>query len=80
MLMYILIEYNDNHLKTSRILWQYYRDVPVLAINGDITDFTETDATTESFNIKEKLTVQIEDNGTKNVEVIVPLIVKLLLI
>ena len=25
--MYTLIEYNDNHSKTSGSLWQYYRDV-----------------------------------------------------
>ena len=28
MLIYILIEYSDNYLKTSKLLWQYYRDVP----------------------------------------------------
>ena len=26
--MYNLIEYNDNYLKTSRSLWQYYIDGP----------------------------------------------------
>ena len=28
--MYNLIEYNSNYSKTSRSLWQYYRDEPVL--------------------------------------------------
>ena len=26
--MYNLIEYSDNYAKTSRSLWQYYRDEP----------------------------------------------------
>ena len=26
--MYNLIEYSDNYLKTSRSLWQYFRDDP----------------------------------------------------
>ena len=36
--MYNLIEYSDNFLKTSGILWQYYKDEPALANNGDLTD------------------------------------------
>ena len=28
MLMYSLIEYSDNYSKTSRSLWQYYKDDP----------------------------------------------------
>ena len=55
--MYNLIEYSDNYSKTSRILWQYCRDVP--AVNddgGEITDFTEGNATTDLFNVKVKLT------------------------
>ena len=33
MIMYNLVEYGDNYLKTSGSLWQYYRDNP----NGNIT-------------------------------------------
>ena len=29
--MYNLIEYSDNYSKTSKSLWQYYKDKPVLA-------------------------------------------------
>ena len=36
--MYNLIEYRDNFSKTSGILWQYYKDEPALAKNGDLTD------------------------------------------
>ena len=44
--MYNLIEYSDNYLKRSGILWQFYRNVP------DLGNFTEANATTESFNLK----------------------------
>ena len=40
--MYNLIEYSDNYLKTSRSLWEYYRDEPF--INNDeniITDYPD---------------------------------------
>ena len=39
---------------------------------GAVTDFTEANVT-DSFSLKEKLTGQTGDNGTKNVEIIVPL-------
>ena len=38
MLMYNLIEYNDNFSKTSGSLWQYHRDEPALNDNGNIID------------------------------------------
>ena len=34
--MYNLIEYSANYSKTSRSLWQYYRDEPALTIAGAI--------------------------------------------
>ena len=43
--MYNLIEYNNNYSKTSRRLWQYYRDEP----NDNIAD-------SESFKSKVKIT------------------------
>ena len=52
--VYNLIEYSDNYSKTSRSLWQYYRDKP--AVNtGNITEFNTNDATTDSFKPKEKI-------------------------
>ena len=71
--MYNLIEYNDKYSKTSGILWQYCRDVPALNDDGEFTDFTEANATTEPFNHKVKLIGQTGNNGTKNVEIMVPL-------
>ena len=50
--MYNLIEYSDNYSKTSRILWQYCRHAPSLVNNGNITDFNEGNADTNSFTVK----------------------------
>ena len=68
--MYNLIKYSDNYSKTSGILWQYCRDELALANNG-ITDFNANNADTNSLKIKEK-TDQTGNNGTKNVEIMVP--------
>ena len=68
-----LIEYSDNYLKTSGILWQYCRDVPTVDNNGAFADFTEANSNNESFNLKEKLTGLTGNNSTKNVEITVTL-------
>ena len=39
MSMYSLIGYSDNYSKTSGSLWQYYRDVPAIDNDGNITNF-----------------------------------------
>ena len=39
MLMYNLIEYNNNYSKTSGSLWQYCKDIPAVNSNGHIVDF-----------------------------------------
>ena len=70
--MYILIEYSDNYAKTSGSLWQYCKDIPPLDNNNVITFFTEANRT-DSFNFKAKITGQTGDNGTKDVEIMVPL-------
>ena len=70
--MYNLIEYSDNYAKTTGSLWQYCKDIPALNANDEITDFTGGN-TTDSFNFKAKVTGQTEDNGTKDVEIMVPL-------
>ena len=58
-----LIEYSDNYSKTSRSLWQYYKDDP----NDNLTD-------SESFKSKVKITGNTPAAGnTKDVEIIVPL-------
>ena len=49
-----LVENSDNYLKASGSLWQYCRDEPTLANNGDITDSNEGNVSS-SFNFKEKI-------------------------
>ena len=60
-------------LITFEILWQCCRLEPVLAADNAITDFNVDNATTDTFKIKEKITGKTENNGTKNVEIMVPL-------
>ena len=55
----------------SGILWQYQRDEPALDDNNTFTDFNAANATTNSFIIKEKITGQISNYDTKNVEILV---------
>ena len=71
--MYNSIEYSDNYSKSSVVLWQYCRDLPAVNDDDAITNFTEANATTDSFSVKEKLTDQTGNNGTKNIEIMVPL-------
>ena len=61
--MYNLIEYSDSYAKTSRSLWQYYRDEP----NENLAD-------SESFKSTIKITEKIPNNGNEeDVEIMVPL-------
>ena len=61
--MYNLTEYNDNYLKTSASLWQYYKDEP---------DDNWKDS--ETFKSKVKIIEDTPaDDNTKDVEIIVPL-------
>ena len=70
--VYNLIEYSDNYAKTSGSLWQYCKDIPPVNNNNAIVDFTGANLT-NSFNFKTKMTGQTGDDGTKNVEIMVPL-------
>ena len=70
--MYDLIEYSNKYSKISGILWKYCRDVLAVDNDGEGTDFTEVNVT-DLFNLKEKITGETGDSGTKNVEVMVPL-------
>ena len=70
--MYNLIEFSNNYSKTAGSLWQYYKDIP--AVNNDNAAVNITDNNlTDSFNFKVKMTGQTGDDGTKNVEIMVPL-------
>ena len=53
-------------------MWQYCKDIPAVDNNNAIVDFTN-DNLTDSFNFKVKMTGQTGNNGTKNVEIMVPL-------
>ena len=67
-----LIEYSNNYLKTSRSLWAYCKDIPVVDNNNAIVNFAENNLT-NLFNIEVKMTGQTGDDGTKNVEMMFPL-------
>ena len=69
--MYNLIEYSDNYSKTSGSLWRYTKDIPAVTNDNAIVDFTNNNLT-DSFDLKVKMTGQTGDNGTKNVEIMVP--------
>ena len=70
--MYNLIEYSDNYSKTCGSLWQYCKVIPAVNDNNAIVNCTDNNRT-DSFNFKVKMTGQTGDNGTKNVEIMVPL-------
>ena len=70
--MYNLIEYSDSYSKTSGSLWQYYRDEPALANAGAIANFDAAD-NIALFEFKQKITGVTGDDGTTNVEIMVPL-------
>ena len=70
--MYNLIEYSDNYSKTSGNLWKCCKDIPAINNNNAIVDFTNNNLT-DSFSFKVKMNGQTGDNGTKNVELMVPL-------
>ena len=70
--MYNLIEYSDNYAKTTGSLWQYCKDIPARNVNNEIIVF-DVNNVTDSFNFKVKFTSQTKNDGTKDVEIIVPL-------
>ena len=60
--------------KYLTLSWQYCRDESALADDNTITDFNESNAITDSLKIKEKKNDRSKnENGTINVEIIVPL-------
>ena len=69
--MYNLIEYSNSYAKTTGSLWQYCKDIPAQN-NNQIVNFA-ADNLTDSFNFKVKITGQTGNNGTKDVEIMVPL-------
>ena len=67
--MYIIIEYSDNYSKNLEFLGQSCKYIS--AVN-EAVDFTDNNLT-DSFNFKVKMTGQTGDDGTKNVEIMVPI-------
>ena len=70
--MYNLIEYSDNYAKTTGSLWQYCKDIPARDNNDEIAAF-DANNLTDSFKFKAKITGETGDDGTKDVEIMVPL-------
>ena len=59
-------------MKTSRSLWQYYRDEPFLEDNGNIIDVPDN-PDSASFKYKQKITGQTGNDAIKDVQIMVPL-------
>ena len=70
--IYNLIKDSDNYSKTSGCLWQYCRDRWAVNDDGAIVNFNVPNVT-DSFNFKVNITCQTDNNGTKNVKIMVPL-------
>ena len=70
--MYNLIEYSDNYAKTTGSLWQYFKDIPARNANDEIVILADGN-TTDSFNFKVKITGPTGNDGTRYVEIMVPL-------
>ena len=70
--MHNLIEYSDNCLETLENLWQYYKDEAALKNNDVVIDFPPDNNNSISFKFKQQITAQTGNNGTKNVERIIP--------
>ena len=68
-----LIEYSDNHSKTSGSFWQYCKDTSTVNNKGNIVNFNGANAT-DSYNSRAKINGQIDEDGEiDNVEIMVPL-------
>ena len=70
---YNLIESSYNYSKISWILCKYCRHDPALDDNNDIIDFTVANSITNLFKIEEEVVGQTGNNGTANVEIMIPL-------
>ena len=68
--MYSLIEYSVTYSKTSGCLWQFYKDNQLQAM---IIDFLVDKNKSVSFKFNQQITGQTGNNGTKDVEIMVPL-------
>ena len=51
--IYNFIEFSNAYSKISGSLWQYYRDEPTIAANGDVIDFPANNNNSASFKFKQ---------------------------
>ena len=59
-------------MKWSGSIWQYYRDEPILD-DDNIIDFPDDKNNSILFKFKEKITGKTENDGTKDMEKMIPL-------
>ena len=71
--LYNLIDYSKNYQKTTRSLWNYYRDEPNSRTVGNI-NYSIT--ASESFNYKTKLVGELEDDDEELGDIKIPAPVK----
>ena len=69
--IYILIKYKDNCSKSSGSSWKYYWDEPFTNDTGVIIDVHD-DPNSASFKYKQKIPGQTRNNGTKDVQIMIP--------
>ena len=67
MAMYNSIEYIKIYSKTTRSLWNYYRDAPNSGAVGDIS-YSIKDS--KSFDYKTSITGRLEDNNKKKLKLL----------
>ena len=72
MQMYNLIEYSGNYSKTSESVWQYYKVEQFINNNGVISEVPD-DPESASLKYKQKITRQAGNDGTKDIQIMVPL-------
>ena len=70
--MYNLIEYSNNYSKTSGSFRRYCNDITAVDDINAAVNFA-ADNHTDSFNFKAKVTGKTENNGAKNIEIMIPL-------
>ena len=68
--VYSLIEYSDNYSKTSGRFWQCHRDEPALSDASAVDNFP---GNSTLFKFKQNITGATGNDGTKNIEIMVPL-------
>ena len=69
--MHNLIEHSNNYLKTSGSLWQYCKNEPFITDDDVIIDIPD-DPDSASLKYKQKITGQTGNDGTKDVQIMIP--------